>query len=249
MAEAAVAAESEDDDETPPQVSADRLWLVQCKRERRITPAMIKKHLRDIPDASTKGLYGVIFAAACDFSKATRDIFRSWCRENDISEAHIWGNAELEDQLYQPKNDGLLFAYFGFSLRVRRRSVKTELRAKLAMKRKAERILKNPYQKVLLRDPTEDRYPILTPDEKKAAPPRWRMASFFGHHPLGIMPEIRRYFAYLSDDIEQWDYVEKSVTLPVHPADNPWHEVTEDTAGNHDDERDKGFLGEFAEQE
>jgi hypothetical protein len=104
-----------DDVEALPKSVSDRLWLIQYKREKSLTPAKIKKHLDDIPDTSTDGLYGVIFVAACDFSKKTRDVFRDWCRSKGISEAHIWGKAELEDQLYQPKNDGLLFAYFGLA--------------------------------------------------------------------------------------------------------------------------------------
>jgi hypothetical protein len=150
--------EENNEDEAPVQAANDRLWLVQCKREQTISPARIQKHLDAIPPEATDGIYGVIFVASCDSSKKTRDTFRAWCRVKGIGEAHLWGKAELEDQLYQPKNDGLLFAYFGFSLRIRRRSVKTELRARLAMKRKAEQILEH-FQTVLLRDPSDDRYP------------------------------------------------------------------------------------------
>jgi hypothetical protein len=35
--------ENDGDDETPAQVSDDRLWLVQSKREKTITPAKLKK--------------------------------------------------------------------------------------------------------------------------------------------------------------------------------------------------------------
>jgi hypothetical protein len=54
-------AENDGDDETPPPVSDDRLWLIQCKRERSIAPAKLKKHLDDIPDTSLTGLYGALF--------------------------------------------------------------------------------------------------------------------------------------------------------------------------------------------
>ena len=199
----------------------DRLWLVQCKREKDVTQSRIKQHLAGIPDASAEGLHGVIFVAACNFSKKTRDVFREWCSTKGIAEAHIWDKAELEDQLYQPKNDGLLFAYFGFSLRIRRRSVRTELRARLAMKRKAERILQGDHGTVLLRDPTDDRYPFLKPDER-GNPERWRVARFLGHHPLGIMLEIRRFYAYLDDSHEKWDYLENSMRVPIEEHENPW---------------------------
>ena len=31
-------------------------------------------------------------------------------------EFYLWGAGELEDMLYQPKNDHILFAFFGISL-------------------------------------------------------------------------------------------------------------------------------------
>lgn len=208
----------DDDDERPPAGADDRLWLIQCKRERTITPARLKGYLADMPDVSTAGLYGAIFVGACDFSKTARDAFRDWCGAKGIGEAHIWGKGELEDLLYQPRNDGLLFAYFGFSLRIRRRSVRTELRARLAMKRKAERIL-SPHQAVLLRDPMDDRYP--QPD-KTSAPARWRVAAFFEHHPNGIMLLTRSHYAFLHDDGKQWDYIERSERPGLNIHDDPW---------------------------
>jgi hypothetical protein len=33
-----------------------------------------------------------------------------------VSEFHLLGRAELDDMLYQPKNDRILFAVFGISL-------------------------------------------------------------------------------------------------------------------------------------
>lgn len=211
----------EEDDEKLRGTLTDRLWLIQCKREKTITPAKLQAHLDAMPSSSIDNLYGVIFVAACDFSKKARDVFRTWCSAKGISEAHIWGKAELEDQLYQPKNDGLLFAYFGFSLRIRRRSVKTELRARIAMKRKAERIIQN-YQTILLRDSTDDRYPYPVPE--KDLPCRWRVVQFHEHHPWGLVILVRRYFAYLSDDQNQWDYIESSVSPGVNPYQDPWHD-------------------------
>jgi hypothetical protein len=213
----------EDTEEKPIDRLQDRLWLIQCKRERVINPAKLKSHLDDIPAASTNNLYGMVFVACCDFSKKARDVFRSWCSDRGISEAHIWGKAELEDQLYQAKNDGLLFAYFGFSLRIRRRSVKTELRARLAMKRKAERILQH-YQAILLRDPTDERYPYTFEGEP---PARWRVVQFKEHHPRGLVILKRRYFAYMADDKIHWDYIEQTESPGVSAYENPWHEQVE----------------------
>jgi hypothetical protein len=142
----------------------DRLWLIQCKREKNIGPKKLIGYLDDIPKEERGNLYGVVFVAASEFSKAARDGFRTRTRELGLREAYLWGRAEIEDQLFQPKNDHLLFAYFGVSLQVRRRTLKMEVRARLAMKRKAKRLLAT-YQPVLFRDATDERYPYLHEDK------------------------------------------------------------------------------------
>src|SRR6185437_13664130 len=98
---------------------------------RTIGPTALVKHLNAIAPSEIDQLHGIIFAAACDFSKAAHDRLREWCAEHKIIECYLWGKGQIEDFLFQPKNDHLLFAYFGFSLAVRRRSIRTELRTRL----------------------------------------------------------------------------------------------------------------------
>jgi len=43
------------------------------------------------------------------------------------------GERQAEDVLFQPKNDRLLFAYFGISLTARRDSVSTTVRSTIAI--------------------------------------------------------------------------------------------------------------------
>ena len=119
------------------------------KREKVIGPTKLVSYLNDISPEERTGLYGIIFAAACDFSKTARDSFRVRAREFGFAEAYLWGKGEIEDALFQPKNDHLLFAYFGVSLQVRRRSMRTQLRSRLATKRKALRSL-NPHNAILI---------------------------------------------------------------------------------------------------
>jgi hypothetical protein len=97
----------------------DRLWLIQCKRERAIGPKALVKYLDDTVLGPDEKLHGLVFTAACDFSKKARDDFAKKCREMNLEEWHLWGKAELEDRLFRPENDHLLFAYFGFSLTIR----------------------------------------------------------------------------------------------------------------------------------
>lgn len=68
---------SDDDDATELAATTDdRVWLLQCKRERSIAPQKLIGYLDAISETERRGLYGSIFAAACDFSKAVHDAFR-----------------------------------------------------------------------------------------------------------------------------------------------------------------------------
>ena len=198
--------EDQGNEEATPVYPADRIWLIQCKRERSIGPAKMRQYLDEIAEEEAQGLYGIIFAAACDFSKTTRDVLRGWCRENEILEAHVWGKGEIEDQLFQPKNDHLLFAYFNISLKIRRRSARTSLRSMLTMKRKVMRYLGDgewASKTVLLRDPEDDNYPFLGDNAREHY--RWCVNSFCGNETGRIKIEWRRYYAYLAPDGIHWD--------------------------------------------
>lgn len=109
--------EEEDADQDASPLSGERVWLIQCKREKAIAAKKIAIYMDALKPAvvQEEGVYGIIFAAACDFSKTTRDAFYTKARELGLSEAHVWGKAEIEDMLFQSRNDHLLFAYTGIS--------------------------------------------------------------------------------------------------------------------------------------
>ena len=102
---------------------------------------------------------------------------------------------------------------------MRRRSIKTELRSKLAMKRKCERVL-NRSQFVLIRDPTDDRYPFFSQSETKAR--TWRVRRYIDRHYLGVMMEIYSQFAYIADDEKSWDAVDSIRNGVPGEYDDPW---------------------------
>jgi hypothetical protein len=214
-------------EEHEPSSAKERQWLVRCKRERQIGPHLIVKYLEDINKEELKSLYGVIFIGVCDFSKRARDAYRKWCREHGISECHLWGKAHIEDQLFQPKNDNLLFAYFGFSLQIRKRSLRTALRSRLTIKRKVERIFGHQYERpVLLRDVTDERYPkYLGREERERAPQRWAVARYLGREPEGIKVERRRCYAYIADDGESWDAIDGGGDGEWSKIDDPWSNI------------------------
>lgn len=211
----------EQDDDALAQESTDRLWLIQCKRERSISPSKLSAYLDDTQLNGAERLFGIVFAAACDFSKRARDVFRARCEALGIQEWHLWGKAELEDLLYQPRNDFLLFAYFGVSLTIRRRTQKTEIRARLAIKRKAHRVLEsNSHRKVLLRSPDAAAYPdsAAVPDFKKH--PSWLVAQYDSLHHFGLLFTVRRHFAFLDDTRTEWDAA--FAQNDAADRDDPW---------------------------
>lgn len=212
--DAAPAADRDEaEDETATPAASDRLWLIQCKRERTITPAKLKGHLAEICLSPEEKLHGIIFAAACDFSKTSRDAFYAWCRGQGISEAVIWGKGELEDLLYQPKNDNLLFAYFGISLTIRRRGQATQIRAEIATKRKLKKAVLSSSADVLLRDPLAEQYPHVKEGER---PTKWGVYApeTLSHH--GLEMGISWFFAFLDPDTGEWDAADAVPAMRRH---------------------------------
>lgn len=222
--------ESEDEEIAP--VSTDRLWQIQCKREKSITPAKIETYIDGMLKGSNPVPYGVIFAAPCDFSKKTRDAFARKMQEKKVQEFYLWGKADLEDMLMQPKNDHLLYAYFGISLVIRRRSLTSQIRSILTTKRKAARHLgavsENSYKEVLLRDANDAHYPYKGDVKDFKKNPPWKMYYFIGHYHHGIEILVVKFYAYRELDdaigkLRSWDYTEE-VNLAA-PHENPWDDA------------------------
>jgi hypothetical protein len=221
--------ESDDDDQESRPSSTDRVWLIQCKRERRITPKKLVSYLQDIDEQELKSLHGLIFVAACDFSKKSHDEFRSWCVGAGLKEFHLWGKAALEDLIFQPRHDHLLFGYFGISLQIRKRSVKSALRARLATKRQVIRHLGGVegrgHETLLLRDASDEHYPYTgeVPDFHKKSP--WAVYDFIGHYESGIKILARSHFAYFKDEAAEWDAME--VLRTNRHFDDRWSKATD----------------------
>lgn len=200
-------------------VLTDRLWLVQCKREKSIGPKKMRTYLGEIVLDPSAPLHGIVFAAACEFSLSTRNALAGWCRENGLSEWQIWGRSELEDMLFQPKNDGLLFAYFGISLTIRRRSIVNTKRQEIAIKRKLWSNLDgSSHVSMLLRDVDDDTYPYAA--DGKAT--RWKVREVLKLGAQGLWVALGRAPAWLSPDHQQWDAALMAFDSELHMHD-PWH--------------------------
>ncbi len=211
-------------DDARDAVAPERVWLIQCKREKTITPKQLETYLDEIPGAERQKLYGIIFAACCGFSKKSRDTVATWCRNNQIQEFQVWGIGEIEDLLMQPKNDHILFAFFGISLQVRRRSTETRLRSRLAMKKKVKQVLlAQRFGPVLFRDPTDHNFPFV----KKDADPKsflWKVRNVCGLDYRGLKFEHKKCLAYVGPD-NTWDAANKfNDAIPQDSGWNIWHD-------------------------
>lgn len=195
--------EDRSDDEVD-TISADRLWLIQCKREQRIGPKKFVEYLDDIHLQPGEGLHGIVFAAACDFSKKAHDRFVEKCRSLGVQECYLWGKAAIEDLLFQPKNDHLLFAYFGFSLLIRQRTIQATLRRDIATKKRLKTVMeRNANRVVIVRNASGDMYPTNPPPKTKFAADHWRLCSFEELSHMGLVVEYAAYLAFFDGQV--WD--------------------------------------------
>ena len=213
--------EDRDEEDETSSEAEERIWLIQCKREKSISPRQIDKYLHDILSINQEPLHGIIFIAACNFSKKTRDAFISEIRINGLKEFQLWGKAELEDLLFQPRNDHLLFAYFGISLSIRKRTIRTQLRSRIATKKKALRALDRiGMRDVLIRDANDSLYPYSgdVPNFDKLPP--WKIYFYEKQRHDGLEFLVKKYMAYLSDDKVHFDYVEN--INAINNWNDPW---------------------------
>ena len=183
------------------------LWMIQGKREKEIGPKKIKTIISDINAKNPP--YAYILAASANFSKASYDVFREELRKKGVMEFYLWGKAELEDMLHLPKNDRILFTFFGISLVSKRRTRATEIRSTISVKNKLYRTVGEGdqfHQSILVRDLKDINYPYEREYKNFETKPRWREYVAYGHHPLGLWCHSHEYFAYIDTEKKEWDF-------------------------------------------
>jgi hypothetical protein len=214
-----VAPSDEDSEADAPHPMEGNLWMIQCKREKRLGPTKVQAIISDGVQ-SPNPPYGYILAAPTHFSKAAHDKFREELRNRGVMEFYLWGAGELEDMLYQPRNDHILFGFFGISLVSRRRSKTTTIRSSVSAKNKLLRILGDDpsHRSVLLRDINDEHYPYESRYADFERQPRWKMFDAFEFHPLGLIVVVSEHYAYFDKKKGEWDYTD-AVNLAV-PIDS-----------------------------
>jgi hypothetical protein len=200
----------------------ERTWFIQCKREKAFGPAKARAVAEAALAGAADAPHGFLLAAPCDLSKQTRDTLASELRSVGVREVVAWGRGDLEDLLYLPENDHLLFAYFGMSLQVRRRNQTTELRSRLARKRQVFRAVGDlehrGWTPVLVRDPSEPGYPFRERVENwDEDNPPWRWAAFRQHsNPDTLALIFERHHAWISKSRKSYDVVDSCSHVIPH---------------------------------
>lgn len=192
-------------------------WMIQCKREKQLGPSRVKKIINEGVDKSNPP-YGYILVAPANFSKKSYDTFREELRIRGVMEFQLWGRSELEDMLFMPKNDHILFAFFGTSLVTRKRTRSTELKFAINNKNKLFRVLsKSSYsntlrESILVRDFNDTNYPWEKEYKDFDKNPRWEEHVVIGYDPEGVIVHVREWYAFVDFDKKKFDFT-KAVDL------------------------------------
>lgn len=212
--------EEEDGQALALPVAEEREWRIQCKRYKRIGPKVMREIVADaIPDTE-EAPYGLVVATACDVSGGTMAAFRGEAVRRGVVEGHLWTKAHLEDILFLPENDDLLFAYFGISLGIRRRSQLQRIRESITVKRKLLRafgeksISAGLMQDVLIRDMADTDYPYeeRVPGYSKMRCAPWHVGRVEYFHVRGLLVCRFGYDGWVKED-GSWDILEESAQV------------------------------------
>ena len=206
-------ADEERDDDKP--IIDEREWRFQCKRYKVLRPVEVRRYVRDaVRDATSP--YGLVLAAACDVTEKALSAFHEEARSAGVVEHQFWTRAHIEDMLFRPENDHLLFAYFGISLTARHRSRVADLRHDLAIKRKLLRILgmddinlRMPFAEFLVRDVEDVHYPDEddVPGFQSLESPPWHVVVPDEFRSDGLVVKRGRYSGWVRDD-GTWDVLD-----------------------------------------
>ncbi len=181
------------------------LWMIQCKRESALGPARIISIIEETVDRGELP-YGYILIAPANFSKQSQDIFRDELKKRGVMEFYLWGKAELEDKLYLPKNDRILFTFFGISFFTQRKSRITEQRRIVTIKNKLIKLFGDNsfdeyFNNILIRD-------ISNPND-------YIECVAFRNDPEGVLVYAHKRFCYVDTRKKLWDIATSVELLPL----------------------------------
>ncbi len=209
-------AELDEDIEEGKHALEGNLWMIQCKREKEVGP----KRINEIINESIKKEipYGFLLAAPVNFSKKSYDMFRESLRKKGVMEFFLWGKGDLEHALMMPKNDRILFAFFGISLLIKRRSQVSEIRFSVNNKNKLLKLIgiHPTHQSLLLRDIGDSTYPFEEKSIDEKNKPNWDEQIVVEAHPKGLVFHIHEYYGYYNEVNNEYAFT-KDVDLVYKP--------------------------------
>jgi len=221
--------DSEDEDtiESKPNIEGN-LWMIQCKREKQLGPKRIAQIIEETVKTENPP-YGYLLVAPANFSKQAYDTFAEELRKRGVMEFYLWGRSELEHFMLLPKNDHILFAFFGISLITKRRSRVTEIKGALNNKNKITKALGGTehyqlHSSILLRDINDKNYPYKHLYKDFSKNPRWKEYIAVQLHPLGLIFHVGKFYAYIDRDKKEIDIIEP-VNLVVLPNETEIEET------------------------
>jgi hypothetical protein len=198
----------------------EREWRIQCKRYKSITPKLMRQIVAEtVPDPKIPP-YGLIVAAACDVSAKSMSAFHEERIKRGVAEGHLWVRAHLEDMLFTPRNDHLLFAYFGISLGTRRRGQLQQVRTIIATKRKllrafeVEELRDINFEDVIIRDISDSSYPRVYkfgPGHIFEVDP-WMAGAVIQAYEFGLVVARYDFDGWIRED-GAWDIIRDSASL------------------------------------
>lgn len=195
----------------------ERRWRFQCKRYKRLSPKEIREVVREVVPDPAAAPHGLVIAAACNFTADALLAFHEEAKTQGVQESHLWSRAKLEDQLFQPDYDHLLFAYFGISLRARKRGELEAVRHAITIKRKLRTALGTDalsnlgHRDVIVRNIAGDTYPEPAVSGQR---PAWHDARALWADHAAVCFEIQRWIGWRKPD-GTWDF-DEATELGLH---------------------------------
>ena len=207
----------------------EREWRIQCKRYKRIAANDLKKVVDEAASDDPKPAYGLVVAMACDASATAMRAFSTRAHEKGFREAHLWTNAHLEDMLFRPEYDHLLFAYFGISLGVKRNSNIQAIRRTIALKRKLLRAFESTSideisnTDCLVRDVMDNAYPEYQSVSgfKDMLSPPWHLIRVGSFNVNSLVVVRNGYEAVVTED-GKWDIYDWTRSSMGHSPSHYW---------------------------
>lgn len=121
-----------------------RVWLIQCRRYKSATNAVLKKAVDDSLNKLNELPEVLLVVVASDVRRKSHEYFIEYAKKKGVKTPLLWTASILEAKLYSERRD-LLFSYFGISDIQKARSREISVSRNISMKKRLHKdLLKTP---------------------------------------------------------------------------------------------------------